>query len=84
MLAPDVHAVALRDTLNLEDRGKLFSGLYLVDGISLDFGPGEQTASFNLSREMMTCAELLQLPNAATIYPDAYNRCQERKRRATT
>lgn len=44
-----------RQTVMLENRGALFSGLYLVDGLHLDWSPGDLTIDFDLVRDALSC-----------------------------
>jgi hypothetical protein len=73
---PATRLVGVRQTVWLENRGSLFSGLYLVDGVHLDFSPGSLTIDFDLVRDALSCKELLAIPNAENVYPYAYRRCQ--------
>ncbi len=81
LFIPSTRNVMARDTVFLVNRGELFSGLYLVDAVHYDFGPGNLTVDFDLVRDALSCAELLQIPNAQDIYPGTWKRCQERQRR---
>ena len=74
---PSTRLVEVRQTVWLENRGRLFSGLYLVDGVHMDFSPGNLTIDFDLVRDALSCKELLAMPNAENVYPDAYRRCKE-------
>jgi hypothetical protein len=78
---PDTRIVGTRDTVWLENRGELFSGLYLVDSVHMNFSPGELTLDFDLVRDALSCKELMQIPNAESVYPDAYKRCKESSQR---
>lgn len=44
--------VDVRDTIALEEMGKLFSGSYLADRVSHDFTPGRLTSGFELYRDV--------------------------------
>ncbi len=80
---PETRKIEVRNTVRLVNRSGLFSGLYLVNGVHMDFSPGNLTMGFDLVRDALTCKELLAIPNAQEIYPAAYKRCQERPRRVT-
>ena len=81
---PETRKIEVRNTVRLVNRGGLFSGLYLVDAVHMDFSPGNLTMGFALVRDALTCKELMAIPNAQEIYPAAYKRCQERPRRVTS
>jgi hypothetical protein len=77
---PETRRVEVRQTVQLVDRGRLFSGLYIIDSLHMDFSPGSLTVEYDLVRDALSCTELLQIPNAQEIYPDAYRRCLEKSR----
>ena len=84
LFLPSTRHVTTRQTVWLLNRGKLFSGLYLVDSVHMNLEAGSgMTMDFDLVRDALSCKELLQIPNARDIYPDAWKRCQERQRRVT-
>lgn len=43
----------------------------------MSFEAGKLEMEFDLVRDALSCADLMKIPNAASIYPDAYKRCQE-------
>lgn len=45
---PSTRLVENRQTVWLENRGRLFSGLYVVDGVHMDFSPGSLTVDLTL------------------------------------